>query len=296
MDMARIIDGKALAAGIREKVARRVALLKAEHGVTPGLAVMQVGDDPASRVYTRNKAKQTVEAEMASFKFDLAAETTQKDLLRKISELNEDSRVNGILVQLPLPDRIEEHAVINAIDPAKDVDGFHTINTGLLATGQDALVPCTPLGCLMMLRDALGDLGGQKALVLGRSNIVGKPMAMLLIKENCTVTVAHSRTRDLAAEVRQADVLVAAAGRPRMVKGDWIKPGATVIDVGINRVPIGEDEKTRLVGDVDFDEAVTVAGAITPVPGGVGPMTIACLLHNTVAACCRQSGIDLPED
>ena len=296
MDMARIIDGKALAAGIREKVARRVALLKAEHGVTPGLAVMQVGDDPASRVYTRNKAKQTVEAEMASFKFDLAAETTQKDLLRKISELNEDSRVNGILVQLPLPDRIEEHAVINAIDPAKDVDGFHTINTGLLATGQDALVPCTPLGCLMMLRDALGDLGGRKALVLGRSNIVGKPMAMLLIKENCTVTVAHSRTRDLAAEVRQADVLVAAAGRPRMVKGDWIKPGATVIDVGINRVPIGEDGKTRLVGDVDFDGAVTVAGAITPVPGGVGPMTIACLLHNTVAACCRQSGIDLPED
>lgn len=296
MDRARIIDGKAFAAGIREKVARRVALLKARHGVTPGLAVVQVGDDAASRVYTRNKARQTAEAEMASFKFDLAAETTQENLLRRISELNEDSRVNGILVQFPLPDWIEEHAVINAIDPAKDVDGFHTINTGLLATGQDALVPCTPLGCLMMLRDALGDLEGRKALVLGRSNIVGKPMAMLLVRESCTVTVAHSRTRDLPAEVRQADVLVAAAGRPRMVKGDWIKPGAAVIDVGINRVPAGEDGKTRLVGDVDFDEAVTVAGAITPVPGGVGPMTIACLLHNTVTACCRQSGIDLPED
>lgn len=296
MNGARIIDGKAFAAGIREKVARRVALLKARHGVTPGLAVVQVGDDAASRVYTRNKARQTAEAEMASFKFDLAAETTQENLLRRISELNEDSRVNGILVQLPLPDWIEEHAVINAIDPAKDVDGFHTINTGLLATGQDALVPCTPLGCLMMLRDALGDLEGRKALVLGRSNIVGKPMAMLLVRESCTVTVAHSRTRDLPAEVRQADVLVAAAGRPRMVKGDWIKPGAAVIDVGINRVPAGEDGKTRLVGDVDFDEAVTVAGAITPVPGGVGPMTIACLLHNTVTACCRQSGIDLPED
>ena len=296
MDTARIIDGKAFAAGIREKVARRVALLKADHGVTPGLAVVQVGDDPASLVYTRNKTKQAVEAEMASFKFDLAAETTQENLLRKISELNEDPRVNGILVQLPLPDRIEEHAVINAIDPTKDVDGFHTINTGLLATGQDALAPCTPLGCLMMLRDVLGDLEGRKALVLGRSNIVGKPMAMLLIRENCTVTVAHSRTRDLPAEVRQADVLVAAAGRPRMVKGDWIKPGAAVIDVGINRAPTGEDGKTRLVGDVDFDEAVTVAGAITPVPGGVGPMTIACLLRNTVTACCRQNGIDLPED
>ena len=296
MGKARIIDGKAFAARIRGKVARRVARLKADHGVTPGLAVVQVGDDPASRVYTRNKAKQTVETEMASFKFDLAAETTQEDLLRKISELNEDPRVNGILVQLPLPDRIEEHAVINAIDPAKDVDGFHTINTGLLATGQDALVPCTPLGCLMMLRDTLGDLGGRKALVLGRSNIVGKPMAMLLVKENCTVTVAHSRTRDLPAEVRQADVLVAAAGRPRMIKGDWIKPGAAVIDVGINRAPTGENGKTRIVGDVDFDEAMTVAGAITPVPGGVGPMTIACLLHNTVTACCRQSGIDLPED
>ena len=296
MGKARIIDGKAFAARIRGKVARRVARLKADHGVTPGLAVVQVGDDPASRVYTRNKAKQTVETEMASFKFDLAAETTQEDLLRKISELNEDPRVNDILVQLPLPDRIEEHAVINAIDPAKDVDGFHTINTGLLATGQDALVPCTPLGCLMMLRDTLGDLGGRKALVLGRSNIVGKPMAMLLVKENCTVTVAHSRTRDLPAEVRQADVLVAAAGRPRMIKGDWIKPGAAVIDVGINRAPTGENGKTRIVGDVDFDEAMTVAGAITPVPGGVGPMTIACLLHNTVTACCRQIGIDLPED
>ncbi len=296
MDTARIIDGKAFAAEIREKVARRVALLKADHGVTPGLAVVQVSDDPASLVYTRNKTKQAVEAEMASFKFDLAAETTQEDLLRKISELNEDPRVHGILVQLPLPDRIEEHAVINAIDPAKDVDGFHTINTGLLATGQDALAPCTPLGCLMMLRNALGDLEGRKALVLGRSNIVGKPMATLLVRENCTVTVAHSRTRDLPAEVRRADILVAAAGRPRMVKGDWIKPGAAVIDVGINRAPTGEDGKTRLVGDVDFDEAVTVAGAITPVPGGVGPMTIACLLCNTVTACCRQNGIDLPED
>ncbi len=292
---ARIIDGKAFAAGIREKVAHRVTHLKAEHGVTPGLAVVLVGENPASQVYTRNKSKQTVEVGMESFKFDLPAETTQDEVLGRVSELNEDSRVNGILVQLPLPDQIEEHAVINAIDPAKDVDGFHVINTGRLATGQDALVPCTPLGCLMMLKDALGDLQGRKALVLGRSNIVGKPMAMLLIKESCTVTVAHSRTQDLPAEAREADILVAAVGRPRMVKGDWIKPGATVIDVGINRVPAGEG-KTRLVGDVDFDEAVKMAGAITPVPGGVGPMTIACLLHNTVTACGRQNGLDASID
>tara|TARA_B100000676_G_scaffold287763_1_gene318616 strand:- start:265 stop:945 length:681 start_codon:yes stop_codon:yes gene_type:complete len=225
----------------------------------------------------------------------MPADTSQETLLGKVAELNADPRVNGILVQLPLPDQIEEHAVVNAIDPAKDVDGFHVINTGLLATGQDALVPCTPLGCLMMLKDELGDLQGQKALVLGRSNIVGKPMAMLLIKESCTVTVAHSRTWDLPAEAREADILVAAVGRPQMVKGDWIKPGATVIDVGINRVPAEEEGKTRLVGDVDFDEAVNVAGAITPVPGGVGPMTIACLLHNTVTACCRQNGIYVPE-
>ncbi len=292
---AKIIDGKAFAAGLREKVAKQVAKLKADHNVTPGLAVVLVGENPASQVYTRNKSKQTVESGMESFKFDMPADTSQETLLGKVAELNADARVNGILVQLPLPDQIEEHAVVNAIDPAKDVDGFHVINTGLLATGQDALVPCTPLGCLMMLKDELGDLQGQKALVLGRSNIVGKPMAMLLIKESCTVTVAHSRTRDLPAEAREADILVAAVGRPQMVKGDWIKPGATVIDVGINRVPAEEEGKTRLVGDVDFDEAVNVAGAITPVPGGVGPMTIACLLHNTVTACCRQNGIDVPE-
>ena len=294
-DAARIIDGKACAESLREKVARQVAALKADHNVTPGLAVVLVGENPASQVYTRNKSKQTVEVGMESFKFDMPVDTSQDTLLGKVAELNADPRVNGILVQLPLPDQIEEHAVVNAIDPAKDVDGFHVINTGLLATGQDALVPCTPLGCLMMLKDTLGDLQGQKALVLGRSNIVGKPMAMLLVKESCTVTVAHSRTRDLPAEVREADILVAAVGRPHMVKGDWIKPGATVIDVGINRVPAKEEGKTRLVGDVDFEEAVKVAGAITPVPGGVGPMTIACLLHNTVTACCRQNGIDVPD-
>ena len=292
---ARIIDGKAFAEGLREKIAKQVATLKADHNVTPGLAVVLVGENPASQVYTRNKSKQTGEVGMESFKFDMSADTSQDALLGKVAELNADPRVNGILVQLPLPDQIEEHAVVNAIDPAKDVDGFHVINTGLLATGQDALVPCTPLGCLMMLKDTLGDLQGKKALVLGRSNIVGKPMAMLLIKESCTVTVAHSRTRDLAAEAREADILVAAVGRPHMVKGDWIKPGATVIDVGINRVPAAEEGKTRLVGDVDFEEAVTAASAITPVPGGVGPMTIACLLHNTVTACCRQNGIDVPD-
>ena len=292
---ARIIDGKAFAAGLREKIAKQVAALKADHNVTPGLAVVLVGENPASQVYTRNKSKQTGEVGMESFKFDMSADTSQDALLGKVAELNADPRVNGLLVQLPLPDQIEEHAVVNAIDPAKDVDGFHVINTGLLATGQDALVPCTPLGCLMMLKDTLGDLQGKKALVLGRSNIVGKPMAMLLIKESCTVTVAHSRTRDLAAEAREADILVAAVGRPHMVKGDWIKPGATVIDVGINRVPAAEEGKTRLVGDVDFEEAVTAASAITPVPGGVGPMTIACLLHNTVTACCRQNGIDVPD-
>ena len=292
---ARIIDGKAYAEGLREKIAKQVAALKADYNVTPGLAVVLVGENSASQVYTRNKSKQTGEVGMESFKFDMPADTSQDALLGKVAELNADPRVNGILVQLPLPDQIEEHAVVNAIDPAKDVDGFHVINTGLLATGQDALVPCTPLGCLMMLKDTLGDLQGQKALVLGRSNIVGKPMAMLLIKESCTVTVAHSRTRDLPAEAREADILVAAVGRPHMVKGDWIKPGATVIDVGINRVPAAEEGKTRLVGDVDFEEAVTVASAITPVPGGVGPMTIACLLHNTVTACCRQNGIDVPD-
>ena len=294
-DTARIIDGKAFAASLREKVAKQVAALKAQHKATPGLAVVLVGEYPASQVYTRNKSKQTAEVGMESFKFDLPAETSQDEVLGRVAELNDDPRVNGILVQLPLPDQIEEHAVINAVDPAKDVDGFHVINTGLLATGQDALVPCTPLGCLMLLKDTLGDLQGLKALVLGRSNIVGKPMSMLLVNESCTVMVAHSRTRDLPTEARAADILIAAVGRPQMVKGDWIKPGATVIDVGINRVPAEEEGKTRLVGDVDFEEAVKVAAAITPVPGGVGPMTIACLLHNTVTACCRQSGIEVPE-
>jgi methylenetetrahydrofolate dehydrogenase (NADP+)/methenyltetrahydrofolate cyclohydrolase len=293
MTDATLIDGKAIATNLRGEVADQVRALKRDHHLTPGLAVILVGENPASQVYTRNKSSQTVEAGMHSFKFDLPAETTQDELLGRIRELNGDDRVHGILVQLPLPGQIEEHAVINAVDPAKDVDGFHVANAGRLATGQDALVPCTPLGCLMLLRDSVGDLSGKRAIVVGRSNIVGKPMAMLLLRENCTVTVAHSRTRDLPGEVRRADIVVAAIGRPKMIQGDWIQPGATVIDVGINRVP-ADGGKNRLVGDVDFDAAVKVAGAITPVPGGVGPMTIACLLHNTVTACCRQHGIPVP--
>ena len=291
---ATIIDGKAFAATVREKVAAHVARIKDTAGITPGLAVVLVGEDPASQVYVRSKGKQTVEAGMASFEHKLDAETDEATLLALIAQLNADPTVHGILVQLPLPPHLDSDLVINSIDPAKDVDGFHISNVGLLGTGQKAMVPCTPLGCLMLLRHQHGSLSGLNAVVIGRSNIVGKPMAMLLLGDSCTVTVAHSRTKDLPAVVRQADIVIAAVGRPEMVPGDWIKPGATVIDVGINRVE-GEGGKTRLVGDVDFASAVEVAGAITPVPGGVGPMTIACLLANTVTACCRANGLEEPE-
>lgn len=292
---AKRIDGKAFAAGLRERVKTAVTTLKDAHGLTPGLAVVLVGHDPASEVYVRNKAKQTVETGMASFKHDLSPDTSQEDLLALVEQLNNDPAVHGILVQLPVPKQIDSNAVLAAINPEKDVDGFHVVNAGRLATGSGApLVPCTPLGSLMLLKDRLGDLTGANAVIVGRSNIVGKPMAQLLLGENCTVTIAHSRTKDLPAVCRGADILVAAVGRPQMVLGDWIKPGATVIDVGINRIE-GEGGKMRLVGDVDFDSAVKVAGAITPVPGGVGPMTIACLLANTVTAACRQAGIAEPD-
>ncbi len=291
---ATIIDGKAFAAEIRTQVAGHVARLREMHGVTPGLAVVLVGEDPASEVYVRSKGRMTVEVGMQSFEHRLPAETSEADLLALVEQLNADPSVHGILVQLPLPGHMNSDLVINAIDPAKDVDGFHVSNVGLLGTGQKAMVPCTPLGCLMMLRHQLGDLSGLNAVVIGRSNIVGKPMAHLLLGDSCTVTIAHSRTRDLPELVRRADIVIAAVGRPLMVQGDWIKPGATVIDVGINRVA-AEAGKTRLVGDVDFDAAVQVAGAITPVPGGVGPMTIACLLANTVTACCRASNLPEPE-
>ena len=294
---AEIIDGKAFAATVRGKVAEHVATLKQEHGITPGLAVVLVGEDPASEVYVRNKGKQTLEAGMNSFEHKLDADTSEADLLALIDRLNNDPAVHGILVQLPLPDHLNSDLVINSISPAKDADGFHISNVGLLGTGQKSMVPCTPLGCLMMLRDHLGSLSGKNAVVVGRSNIVGKPMANLLLKDSCTVTIAHSRTRDLPGVCRGADILVAAVGRPEMVKGDWVKPGATVIDVGINRAPAPEkgEGKHRLVGDVEFATAVEVAGAITPVPGGVGPMTIACLLANTLTACCRANGLPEPE-
>jgi methylenetetrahydrofolate dehydrogenase (NADP+)/methenyltetrahydrofolate cyclohydrolase len=294
MTETKIIDGKAFAAGLRGRLAEAVAGLKAEHGLTPGLAVMLVGENPASQIYVRNKGRQTVEAGMEGRDIRLPESASQAEVMAQVEALNADPAVHGILVQLPLPGQVDEAAVINAIEPAKDVDGFHVVNTGRLATGQDSLVPCTPQGCLMLLKDVLGDLVGLRALVLGRSNIVGKPMAGLLLAQHCTVTIAHSRTRELAAECRRADILVAAVGRPGMVRGDWIKPGATVIDVGINRIE-GEGGKTRLVGDVAFDEAQGVAGAITPVPGGVGPMTIACLLRNTVLAACRQAGVAAPD-
>ncbi len=298
MSQAKIIDGKAFAAKLRESLARRAAVLKQEHGLTPGLAVVLVGEDPASQVYVRNKAKQTVEVGYQSFEHKLNVETPGADLLALVAKLNQDDAVNGILVQLPLPDHIDSQKVLDSIDPAKDVDGFHAINIGRLWSGMDALVPCTPLGCSLMLKDTLGDLSGLNAVIVGRSNIVGKPMAALLIKESCTVTICHSRTKDLPAVCREADILVAAVGRAEMVRGDWIKPGTTVIDVGINRVDAPEkgEGKTRLVGDVAFDEAVEVAGAITPVPGGVGPMTIACLLVNTMTAACRQHGLEEPTD
>lgn len=290
---ATIIDGKAFALKIRQGVAAEVRRLAADHAITPGLAVVLVGQDPASQVYVRNKGIQTREAGMESFEHSLPADTSQEALLALIARLNADPAVHGVLVQLPLPAHLDAESVINAIDPDKDVDGFHILNAGRLATGQAAMVPCTPLGCVMMLRDRLGDLSGLNAVVLGRSNIVGKPMAQLLLAENCTVTVAHSRSRDLAAICRGADILVAAVGRPQMVPGEWIKPGAIVIDVGINRVE--RDGRQRLVGDVDFDSAAAVAGAITPVPGGVGPMTIACLLANTLSACCRIHHLPEPQ-
>jgi methylenetetrahydrofolate dehydrogenase (NADP+)/methenyltetrahydrofolate cyclohydrolase len=286
---SKIIDGKAFAEGLRARLAKEVAALKSAHGVVPGLAVVLVGENLASQVYVRNKAKQTVEVGMASFEHKLSPETSQAELLALVARLNDDSAVNGILVQLPLPKQIDPQAVLDAIDPAKDVDGFHVVNAGRLATGGKALVPCTPLGCLMLLKDRLGELAGKRAMVLGRSNIVGKPMAQLLLGESCTVTIAHSRTKDLPGECRRAEILVAAVGKPEMVRGDWIQPGATVIDVGINRIE--RDGKPKLVGDVAYEEAVKIAGAITPVPGGVGPMTIACLLQNTLTAARRQRGL-----
>ena len=291
---AQIIDGKAFAAKVRGQVAEHVTRIKEENGITPGLAVVLVGEDPASQVYVRSKGKQTVEAGMNSYEHKLDADTSQDDLLKLIAALNADKAVHGILVQLPLPKHLNEDLVINSIAPEKDVDGFHISNVGLLGTGQKSMVPCTPLGCLMMLRDYHGSLSGMNAVVIGRSNIVGKPMAQLLLGDSCTVTIAHSRTKDLPAVVRGADIVVAAVGRPEMVPGDWIKPGATVIDVGINRIDKPEGG-TRLVGDVDYASCAEVAGAITPVPGGVGPMTIACLLANTVTACCRIHGLVEPE-
>ena len=294
---AEIIDGKAFAGRVRGQVAKHVARLKAEHAIVPGLAVVLVGEDPASQVYVRSKGKLTVEVGMHSVEHKLDMNTSEADLLAVIAELNADHTIHGILVQLPLPKHLNEDLVISSINPAKDVDGFHISNVGLLGTGQKSMVPCTPLGCLMMLRDHFGSLSGCDAVVIGRSNIVGKPMAQLLLADSCTVTIAHSRTKDLPAVVRRADIVVAAVGRAEMVPGDWIKPGAVVIDVGINRIPAPEkgEGKMKLVGDVDYASCAEVAGAITPVPGGVGPMTIACLLANTLTATCRANGLPEPE-
>lgn len=292
--MATVIDGKAFAANLRGRIGEAVASLKKNHDIKPGLAVVLVGEDPASQVYVRNKGKQTVEAGMDSIEHKLDKDTSEADLLTLIDKLNNDPAINGILVQLPLPKHIDESKVINAISVAKDVDGFHIENVGKLSIGEESLVPCTPAGCVLLLKDHLGDLSGKNAVIVGRSNIVGKPVAMLLLKENCTVTIAHSRTADLPAVCREADIIVAAVGVPELVKGDWVKSGATVIDVGINRIETDEG-KTRLVGDVDFAAASKVAGGITPVPGGVGPMTIACLLRSTVIAACRQHAVDVPE-
>ena len=291
---AKVIDGKAAAVAIRDTVAKGVAEFEQRHGRAPGLATVLIGDDPASAVYIRSKNRVTGETGMTSFSHNLPDSTTETELLDLIGELNSDDRVDGILVQLPLPPQIDSARIIAAIEPAKDVDGFHALNAGRLATGLDSLVPCTPLGCLHLLRTELGSLAGLEAVVIGRSNIVGKPMAALLLGENATVTICHSRTRDLADVVRRADIVVAAIGRPEMVRGDWIKPGATVIDVGINRLPT-DDGKGRLVGDVAFAEAVEVADAITPVPGGVGPMTIAMLMRNTLVAAHRRAGLADPE-
>ena len=290
--MSKVIDGKKFAETVRAGVAEQVSWLKDNHNITPGLAVVLVGEDPASQVYVRNKGKQTLEAGMNSYEHKLDTSVSEEELLTLIHQLNNDNKVHGILVQLPLPDHIQEAAVIDAIDYRKDVDGFHLMNVGLLNTGGDGVVPCTPLGCIMMLKDSLGSLSGKNAVVVGRSNIVGKPMAALLLKESCTVTIAHSRTKDLADVCRSADILVAAVGRPEMIPGDWVKPGAAVIDVGINRIE--RDGKNKLVGDVDYASCAAVAGAITPVPGGVGPMTIACLLHNTVQQAASQNAVTLP--
>lgn len=293
---ATLIDGKAFSAALVERVGAAVARLEAAHGVKPGLAVVIVGEDPASQIYVRNKGETTLRAGMRSDTHRLAESTRQDELLALIAKLNADAGIHGILVQLPLPAHIDATVVLDAISPDKDVDGFHVVNAGRLAVGLPGLVPCTPLGCLMLLKDQLGDLSGLNAVIVGRSNIVGKPMAQLLLGESCTVTIAHSRTRDLPEVCRRADILVAAVGRPEMIKGDWIKPGATVIDVGINRVPSTDpvkaaEGKTRVVGDVAFKEAADVAGRITPVPGGVGPMTIACLLANTYSAACRLNNL-----
>ena len=295
MAEARIIDGKAFAAGLCRRIARQVSVLKRDHGIIPGLAAVLVGADEASRIYVRNKERRIAATGMVSLGETLAATATQDMVLDVVRRLNAAPGVHGILVQLPLPAHIDPAVVIDAVDAAKDVDGFHPDNVGRLASGRPAMIPCTPMGCMMLLRDTVADLVGLKAVVIGRSNLVGKPLAQLLLAAHCTVTMAHSRTRDLAALARTADILVAATGRAAMVRGTWIKPGATVIDVGINRIEV-EGGKTRLVGDVAFDEAVRVAGAITPVPGGVGPMTIACLLRNTLGAACRQNGIDVPDD
>ena len=297
---ASLIDGKAFSQTLVERVAAAAARLEAAHGVKPGLAVVIVGEDPASQIYVRNQGETTQKAGMRSDTHRLPDTATQDELLTLIAQLNADAGIHGILVQLPLPKHIDSAAVLGAIDPDKDVDGFHVVNVGRLAVGLPGMIPCTPLGSLMLLKDQLGELSGLNAVIVGRSNIVGKPMAQLLLGESCTVTIAHSRTRDLPALCRTADILVAAVGRPEMIKGDWIKPGATVIDVGINRVPSKDpvkaaEGKTRVVGDVDFAEAVEVAGRITPVPGGVGPMTIACLLANTYTAACRSVGVT-PDD
>lgn len=290
---AQLMDGKAFAARVRGEIAMAVAQLKQAHGLTPGLAVVLVGDDPASQVYVRNKGLACREAGIASFETILPSSTSQSELLAHVARLNADPAVHGILVQLPLPAHMDAQGVINAIDPAKDVDGFHVINAGRLAVGQDGLVPCTPLGCLLLLKATLGNLAGKHAVILGRSNIVGKPMAQLLLRESCTVTICHSRTEFLSQEIRRGDILVAAIGKPEFVKGAWIKPGATVIDVGINRIT-REDGTTKLVGDVDFAAASEFATHITPVPGGVGPMTIACLLRNTLQAACASAGVAFP--
>lgn len=293
---AKIIDGKLFAENLRKKIAHSVELLKSKHHITPGLAVVLVGEDPASQVYVRNKAKQTKEVGMNSFEFTLPADTTELQLLKRIEQLNKDPKIHGILVQLPLPAHIDETRILNMIDDKKDVDGFHPMNIGKMVTGQKNVpISCTPLGCIMLLKDTLGDMSGKKAVVIGRSNIVGKPMATLLLQENCTVTVVHSRSKNIQEECKQADIIVAAVGKPQMVKADWLKAGAVVIDVGINRITDAEG-KSRLVGDVDFEEAKKVASAITPVPGGVGPMTIACLLHNTLKLACLQKNIDMTDD